>query len=261
MHVHIHCLCMCILCSVVMSISTTLLSQVKLYQSVTELAVSDFSVDVRVAAWKSLQAWHGRYTQMGMSSGTTVLPTLDSSPNLKGPPVFSAFSEQQNASHTNKALMVSMNDEDHKVQSHAVQAAEQILVVSLGQFGSGSTCDCGGTPGDMIERVGRIDFHTFFARRNWEEIHCSVAEQVSCSSENLLQLLSTGCDTVTRCLTEEVKAFYASLQQTLVSTLEAVNSSAAFFEKSPVDELILTLKEIVSATEAEDSKFAEADCN
>ena len=251
---------MCILCSVVMSIIATLLFQVQLYQLVTELAVSDFSADVRMAAWKSLQAWHGGYTQMGMSSGTTVLSTLDSSPTLKGPPVFSAFSEQQNASHTNKALMVSMSDEDHEVQSHAVQAAEQILVAALGQIGCRPTCDCGGTPGDIIERVGTIDFHTFFARRNWEEIHCSVAEQISCSSENLLQLLSTGCDTVTRCPTEEVKAFYASLQQTLASTLEAVHSTAAFFEKSPVNELILTLKEIVSAAEAEDSKFAEADC-
>ena len=81
--------------------------------------------------------------------------------------------------------MVSMSDEDHEVQSHTVQAAEQILVVALGQVGSGPTCDCGGTPRDIIERVGTIDFDLFFVR-SWEEIHISVAEQICCSSENLL---------------------------------------------------------------------------
>ena len=134
-------------------------------------------------------------TQVGVSSSTTVMAVPGTPPSQKGPPVLSALSEQQNASNMSKALMVSMNDEDHEVQSHAVQAAEQILVVSLGQVGSGSTCDCGGTPGNIIERVGTIDFDSFFVRRSWEDIHISMAEQISCSSENLIQLLFTGCST------------------------------------------------------------------
>ena len=63
-----------------------------------------------------------------------------------------------------------MSDEDHEEQSHAVQAAEHILVVALGQVGSMPTCDCGGTPGNIIERVGTIDFDLFFARRSWERL-------------------------------------------------------------------------------------------
>ena len=56
------CVCVCVLCSVVMSISAALFLQVQLNQMVTELAVSDFSADVRVTAWKSLADWHGEYT-------------------------------------------------------------------------------------------------------------------------------------------------------------------------------------------------------
>ena len=207
------CVCVCVLCSVVMSISAALFLQIQLYQMVTELAVSDFSADVRVTAWKSLANWHGEFTQMdvpantaqgaissdttqvGVSSSTTEMAVPGTPPSQKGPPVLSALSEEQNASNMSKALMVSMSDEDHEVQSHTVQAAEQILVVALGQVGNGSTCDFGGTPGDIIERVGTIDFDLFFARRSWEDIHISTAEQINCSSENLLQLLSTGCST------------------------------------------------------------------
>ena len=205
------CVCVRILCSVVMSISAALFLQVQPYQLVTELAVSDFSADVRVAAWKSLADWHGRYTQVdvlantaqggipsdttqvGMSSSTTVMAVPGTPPSQKGPPVLSALSEEQNASNISKVLMVSMSDEDHEVQSHTVQAVEHILVVALGKVGSGPTCDCGGTPGDIIERVGTVDFDLFFARRSWEDIHISTAEQINCSSENLIQLLFTGC--------------------------------------------------------------------
>ena len=37
------------------------------------------------------------------------------------------------------------------------------------------------------------------------------------------------------------------------------HSGESFYKESPVDELILTLKEIASTAEDEDSKFAEAD--
>lgn len=261
----------------------------------TELAVSDFSASVRVAAWQCLAAWHRGHAQVGISADTaqadvysnasqvgvsyntsqmgvssssiqvgvssitTLSSTPDPSSNENGPLIFSALSEQQNALNTSKALMFGMSDEDHEVQARAVQAAEQVLAVALGQIGSGPRCDCGGAVGDVIERVGSIDFDTFFTR-NWEEVHISVAEQIHYSSEKLLQLLSTGCEVELRWPTEEAKVFYTSLKRILASTVEAVKSSAAFCEESPVDKLVSTLKEIVSAAEAEDSKFAEADC-
>ena len=53
-----------------MSISAALFLQVQLYQLVTELAVSDFSADVRVTAWKSLADWHGWYTQVDVLTNT-----------------------------------------------------------------------------------------------------------------------------------------------------------------------------------------------
>lgn len=249
--------------------------------------MSDFSASVRVAAWQCLAAWHGGCTQVevsanttqvdksfnpsqvgvssiptqvGVSSITTTSSMTNATPNETISVVFSAFSEQQNALNTSKALMFSVSDEDHEVQTCAVQTAERVLTAALGAMCSGPSCDeHGGAIEEVIERVGSIDFDTFFTR-NWEEVHVSVAEQIRCSSERLLRLLHTGSEVTLRRPTEEVKVFCASLRQALASTLEAVNSSAAMREESSVNVLISTLKEIVSATEAEDSKFAEADC-
>lgn len=258
--------------------------------------MSDFSAGVRVAAWQCLATWHGGHTQVnmpantaqvdkptngsqvgvsyntsqvgvspsaaqvGVSSITTISSIPNTPPSEDTPLVFSAFSEQQNALNMSKALMVSISDEDHEVQTHAVRAAEQVLSAALGTLCSASPCDHGeGGERDVIERVGSINFETFFTR-NWEEVHLSIAEQIHCSSVKLLQLMST-CSTVAlRLPTEEVQVFCTSLKQALESTLEAVKSSAALHEESPVDVLVSTLKEIVSAAEAEDSKFAEADC-
>ena len=197
--------------------------------------------------------------QVGMSSITTTSSMTNATPSETISVVFSAFSEQQNALNTSKALMFSVSDEDHEVQTCAVQAAEQVLTAALGAMCSGPCDEHGGAIEEVIERMGSIDFDTFFTR-NWEEVHVSVVEQIRCSSERLLRLLHTGSEVPLRRPTEEVKVFCASLRQALVSTLEAVNSSAAMREESSVNALISTLKEIVSATEAEDSKFAEADC-
>lgn len=239
--------------------------------------MSDFSASVRVAAWQCLVAWHRERTQVEVSANTTQVDMsfnpsqvdvssitttssmTNTTPNKTTFVVLSAFSEQQNALNTSKALMVSVSDEDHEVQTCAVQAAEQVLTSALRVMCSGPSCDEHGGAIEVIERVGSIDFDTFFTR-NWEEMHVSVVEQIRCSSERLLRLLHTGSEVALGQPTEEVKVFCASVRQAIANTLEAVNSCAAMREESSVNALISTLKEIVSATEAEDSKFAEADC-
>ena len=235
-------------------------TQVDKSSSPTQVGVSSSPTQVGVSSSPTQVGVSSSPTQVGMSSITTTSSMANTTPNVTTFIVFSAFSEQQNALNTSKALMFSVSDEDHEVQTCAVQAAEQVLTAALGAMCSGPSSDeRGGATKEVVERAGSIDFDTFFTR-NWEEVHVSVVEQIRCSSERLLQLLHTGSEVAHRQPTEEVKVFCASLRQALASTLEAVNSSASVREESTVNALISTLKEIVSATEAEDSKFAEADC-